>query len=199
LGAPFSTKRWPLWLGCTAIQRKALRLLSLCDELNKTGAAVPNYRRIKIAGGCFFFTVCLADRRASTLTDYIEDLKAAWRWTKSHKPFSSPAWVVLPDHIHCIWKLPPGDDDYAVRWKLLKGHFTRAMVARGKAKTGRRSRERGVWQRRFWEHAIRDERDLENHMIYIRGNPVRHGLVKDLEDWQHSSFYQNFSQNDAMS
>jgi putative transposase len=176
-----------------------LSLLPLCDVVIKTGASVPNYRRIKIAGGCFFFTVCLEDRRTTTLVDHIDDLRAAWRWTKNHKPFACPAWVVLPDHIHCIWKLPPEDDDYAVRWKLLKGHFTRAMVAKGNAKTGRRSRERGVWQRRFWEHAIRDERDLENHMIYIRGNPVRHGLVKDLEDWQHSSFYQDMGQNDAMS
>jgi putative transposase len=164
---------------------------------------VSNYRRIKIKGGCFFFTVCLEDRRTTTLVDHIDDLKAAWRWTKSHKPFSSPAWVVLRDNIHCIWKLPRDDDDFAAhwaaRWKLLKGHFTRAMVAKGNAKMGRRSRERGVWQRRFWEHAIRDERDLENHFIYICGNPVRHGFVKDFEDWPHSSFYQNMGQNDAMS
>jgi putative transposase len=130
-----------------------------------------NYRRIKIEGGCFFFTVCLADRRATTLVDHIDDLKAAWRWTKNHKPFACPAWVVLPDHIHCIWKLPADDDDYAVRWK----------------------------QRRFWEHAIRDERDLENHFAYIRGNPFRHGFVRNLEDWPHSSFHQNTGQNDAMS
>jgi putative transposase len=158
-----------------------------------------NYRRMKIEGGCFFFTVCLEDRSATTLVDNIDDLKAAWRWTKNHKPFACPAWVVLPDHIHCIWKLPADDDDYAVRWKLLKGHFTPAMVAKGNATMGRRRRERGVWQRRFWEHAIRDERDLENHFAYIRGNPFRHGLVRDLEDWRHSSFYQNTGQNDAMS
>ncbi|WP_284358751.1 REP-associated tyrosine transposase [Candidatus Phycosocius spiralis] len=150
---------------------------------------MPNYRRIKIEGGCFFFTVCLADRRATTLVDHIGELKMAWQCTKAHRPFSSPAWVVLPDHIHCIWKLPPDDDDYALRWSLLKRHFTRAMGAHAKAPKGQRKGERGLWQRRFWEHAIRDERDLENHYAYIRANPVRHGLVKSIEDWPYSSFY----------
>ena len=149
---------------------------------------MPNYRRIKIEGGCFFFTVCLADRRATTLVDHIGELQAAWQWTKSRMPFSSPAWVVLPDHIHCIWKLPPDDDKYALRWSLLKRHFTRAMGAYGLAPKGHRKSERGLWQRRFWEHAIRDERDLANHYAYIRGNPVRHGLVSSIEDWPFSSF-----------
>ena len=150
---------------------------------------MPNYRRVKIAGGCFFFTVCLADRRATTLVDHVEDLKAAWHWTRGRKPFASPAWVILPDHIHCIWKLPPDDNDYTIRWRMLKGHFTKALVKRGMAKLGKREGERQIWQRRFWEHAIRDERDLENHFTYIRGNPVRHKLVTAIEDWPHSSFY----------
>ena len=94
---------------------------------DKRAFAMPKYRRVKIAGGCFFFTVCLADRRATTLVDHIDDLKAAWRWTQERMPFSSPAWVILPDHIHCIWKLPPDDDNYALRWSFLKRHFTRAM------------------------------------------------------------------------
>ena len=149
---------------------------------------MPNYRRLKLKGGCYFFTVCLGDRKAQTLTDNIEDLRAAWHWTKRHKPFVSPAWVILPDHLHCIWKLPAGDDDYASRWGLLKGHFTRTLTARGLAPSGRRARERGVWQRRFWEHAIRDDHDLAAHMAYIRRNPVHHGLVASAEDWPHSSF-----------
>jgi putative transposase len=152
---------------------------------------VPNYRRIKIEGGCFFFTVCLEDRRASTLIDHVEELKRAWRWTQERKPFACPAWVILPDHIHCIWKLPPEDDDYATRWKMLKAQFTRSLLARQALPDGRRTGERRLWQRRFWEHAIRDERDMENHMAYIRGNPVRHGYVKQIEDWEHSSFYKN--------
>jgi putative transposase len=150
---------------------------------------MPRYRRVKIAGGCFFFTVCLADRRATTLVDRIELLKNAWRWTQDRMPFLSPAWVVLPDHIHCIWKLPPDDDNYALRWSLLKRHFTRALGKSMNVPKGNRKGERGVWQRRFWEHAIRDKRDLSNHFAYIRGNPVRHGLVKNIEDWPHSSFY----------
>jgi putative transposase len=149
---------------------------------------MPSYRRIKIEGGCFFFTVCLADRRATTLVDHIGELKEAWRWTKARMPFSSPAWVVLPDHIHCIWKLPPDDNNYSLRWSLLKSHFTRAMGTNKMVPKGQRKGERGLWQRRFWEHAIRDERDLENHYTYIRGNPVRHGLVSSIEDWPFSSF-----------
>jgi hypothetical protein len=83
-------------------------------------------------------------------------------------PFSSPAWVVLPDHIHCIWKLPSDDDDYALRWSLLKRHFMRAQGKHSIVPKGNRKGERRLWQRRFWEHAIRDERDLENHFTYIR-------------------------------
>lgn len=156
---------------------------------------MPRYRRVKIAGGCFFFAVCLADRRATTLVDHIEHLKEAWRWTQDRMPFLSPAWVVLHDHIHCIWKLPPEDDNYALRWSLLKRDFTRALGKSMSVPKGNRKGERGVWQRRFWEHAIRDERDLANHFAYIRGNPVRHGLVKNIEDWPHSSFYQGDPQH----
>jgi putative transposase len=122
------------------------------------------------------------------LVDHIGELKEAWHWTKARMPFSSPAWVVLPDHIHCIWKLPPDDDNYGLRWSLLKSHFTRAMATHKMVPKGQRKGERGLWQRRFWEHAIRDERDLENHYTYIRGNPVRHGLVSSIEDWPFSSF-----------
>jgi putative transposase len=161
--------------------------ISVFFEQNRN-VMMPNYKRVVIPGGCFFFTVCLSDRQATTLIDHIETLKEAWRWTQSHKPFSSPAWVVLPDHIHCIWKLPPDDGDYASRWNLLKGHFTRTLVRKGYTQEGNRARERGIWQRRFWEHAIRDDRDLENHMWYIRRNAVKHGLVANAEDWPHSSF-----------
>ncbi len=98
--------------------------------------------------------------------------------------------MILPDHIHCIWKLPHDDDNYALRWSLLRRHFTRSLGKEMSLPKGNRKGERRVWQRRFWEHAIRDERDLENHFTYIRGNPVRHGLVKSIEDWPYSSFYQ---------
>jgi putative transposase len=149
-----------------------------------------NYRRIKIPGGCFFFTACLADRHATTLVDHVTKLRDAWHWTQARLPFSSPAWVVLPDHIHCIWKLPPEDDNYALRWSLLKRHFTKSLGKEMALPSGNRKGERRVWQRRFWEHAIRDERDLENHFVYSRGNPVRHGYAKTLEEWPHSSFHE---------
>jgi putative transposase len=150
---------------------------------------MPSYRRIKIPSGCYFFTVCLADRRATTLEDHILDLQAAWRWTQARLPFSSPAWVVLPDHIHCIWKLPPDDDNYALRWSLLKRHFTKALGKELALPSGNRKGERRVWRRRFPRHAIRNERDLENHFAYVRCNPVRHGYAKTLEEWPHSSFH----------
>ena len=104
-------------------------------------------------------------------------------------PFASPAWVILPAHIHCIWKLPSEDDDYSLRWLLLKRHFTQSVAKKIELKSGNRKREYLLWQRRFWEHAIHDESDLENHYTYIRGNAVRHGLVQNVEDWPHSSFY----------
>jgi putative transposase len=151
---------------------------------------MPSYRRIKIPSGCFFFTVCLADRRATTLVDHILDLQPAWRWTQARLPFSSPAWVILPDHIHCIWKLPPDDDNDALRWSLLKRHFTKALGKERALPSGNRKGERGIWQRRFPEHAIRNERDLVNHFVYIRGNPVCHDYAKTIEDWPHSSFHE---------
>jgi putative transposase len=143
----------------------------------------------RLRGGCFFFTVCLADRRATTLVDHVTELQDAWRWTQARLPFSSPAWVVLPDHIHCIWKLPPDDDNYALRWSLLKRHFTKSLRKEMALLYGNRKGEQRDWQRRFWEHAIRDERDLENHFTYIHANPVRHGYAKTIDEWPHSSFH----------
>ena len=150
---------------------------------------MPNYRRAIIPGGCFFFTVVLANRRSSLLTDRIDMLRAALRAAKQARPFDVDAIVVLPDHLHCIWTLPPGDANYAVRWAHIKGVFSR-NVSRGEVVCDSRlaKRERGIWQRRFWEHTIRDEADYQRHLDYIHYNPVKHDWSKSPADWRFSSF-----------
>ncbi len=118
------------------------------------------YRRNFVAGGCYFFTVNLTERRSRLLTDQIELLRTAFRDTRQRHPFTIDAIAVLPDHLHTIWTLPEGDDDFAVRWALVKASFSRTL-RKGEpvSASRRRKRERGIWQRRYWEHTIRDEGD----------------------------------------
>ena len=150
---------------------------------------MPNYRRASIEGGSYFFTVTLADRRSSLLFDRIDSLRDAMRAAKRARPFHVDAMVVLPDHLHCIWTLPPDDSDFAIRWAHVKGAFSR-NIAHGEVVCDSRSakRERGIWQRRFWEHTIRDEADYAHHLDYIHYNPVKHGWAKRPVDWPYSSF-----------
>ena len=152
---------------------------------------MPNYRRIHQPGATWFFTVALAERRNnSLLTDHIDLLRAAFRHIRHRHPFAIPAMVVLPDHLHCIWFLPPDDADYATRWRLIKGYFSRNLEVREFRSESRiKRRERGVWQRRFWAHLITDQEDYNRHMDYIHWNPVKHGLVKRTEEWSYSSFH----------
>jgi len=150
-----------------------------------------NYRRIYTPGATWFFTVNLAERNNNTLLiDNIEQLRQAFRYVKQRGPFDINAAVVLPEHLHCIWTLPPGDSDYSTRWNLLKAHFSR-NIDKGEHLSASRisKRERGVWQRRFWAHLITDERDFNQHIDYIHWNPVKHGWVKQVADWPHSSFH----------
>ena len=149
---------------------------------------MPNYRRLLVPGGTYFFTVNLADRRSDLLVKHIDHLRQAWRYTVERHTFETVAVVILPDHLHTIWTLPEGDQDFQKRWRLIKTEFTRALPAADKGE-GRRTGERGVWQRRYWEHAIRDEADLEAHIGYIHWNPVKHGYVTDIDDWPHSSWH----------
>ena len=149
-----------------------------------------NYRRNYVDGGSYFFTVNLTDRRSRLLTDNIGLLRAAFRYTRARHPFSVDAIVVLPDHLHAIWTLPPGDADYALRWRLIKTYFSRGLAAgerRSKSRTAKG--ERGIWQRRYWEHTLRDERDSARHTDYIHINPVKHGHVQRVTDWPYSSFH----------
>lgn len=148
-----------------------------------------HYRRSLVPGGTFFFTVTLADRRSHALVEHIERLREVYRRVQADHPFRTVAICVLPDHLHAIWTLPPDDADYPLRGNLIKAGFSRALPAspaRSASKAARR--EKGIWQRRYWEHQIRDESDLERHADYIHANPVKHGLVSCVQDWVHSSF-----------
>ncbi len=149
-----------------------------------------NYRRVWVPGGTYFFTVNLLERRRRLLTERIGALGEAFRTAQTARPFSMPAWVVLPDHLHCIWVLPEGDADIATRWRHVKTTFSR-MMPPGESRSARRvaKAERGIWQRRYWEHLIRDETDLRAHVDYIHINPVKHGHVARATDWPHSSFH----------
>ncbi|MEY4589409.1 MAG: hypothetical protein RL497_1485 [Pseudomonadota bacterium] len=148
------------------------------------------YRRVKIAGGCYFFTVALADRGSDLLITHIDSLRTAFKAVKARHPFNIDAIVVLPEHLHCIWTLPPDDNNYSARWMLIKRHFSLNVPKTETIKSTRlRKRERGIWQRRYWEHCIRDEQDLINHIEYIHNNPVKHGYVACANCWPYSSVH----------
>ena len=154
-----------------------------------TGVWVPEYRRLRVAGGCYFFTVCLADRGSDLLVREVGALRAAVRRVMAARPFVVDAWVVLPDHLHAVWTLPAEDADFSSRWSLIKRGFSLAVGGGERRSLSRVGKgERGVWQRRFWEHAIRDGRDYAAHVDYVHFNPVRHGLVSRVGDWPYSSF-----------
>jgi putative transposase len=148
------------------------------------------YRRVLIGGATYFFTVNLADRSNDLLVQHVGSLRAAFRCTQVRHPFHMPAAVVLPDHLHCIWELPPGDSDFATRWRLIKSGFSRSLPPTEWMNRSRKlKQERGVWQRRYWEHVIRNEEDFQRHMDYIHFNPVKHGRVARVRDWPLSSFH----------
>jgi putative transposase len=149
-----------------------------------------NYRRNFIPGASYFFTVNLADRRLRLLTEYIGSLRTAFREVRARHPFTIDAIVVLPDHLHAIWTLPDADADFALRWRLIKSTFSRALPRGEWISPSRMEKaERGIWQRRYWEHTLRDETDLVRHIDYIHFNPVKHGHVTRVRDWPYSSFH----------
>jgi putative transposase len=149
-----------------------------------------NYRRNFVPGGSYFFTVNLAQRHLRLLTEHIGSLRAAFRETRAQHSFTIEAIVVLPDHLHAIWTLPEGDVDFATRWRLIKSAFSRALPRGERISASRASKgERGIWQRRYWEHTLRDERDFARHDDYIHYNPIKHGHVARVRDWPHSSFH----------
>jgi putative transposase len=149
-----------------------------------------NYRRNFLPGGSYFFTVNLLDRRSCLLTENVELLRKAFRYARERHPFSIEASVILPDHVHAVWTMPEGDSDYALRWRLIKSVFSRGLPRLEAVSNSRSSKgERGIWQRRYWEHTLRDENDFAKHVDYIHFNPVKHGHVSRVVDWPYSSFH----------
>ena len=152
------------------------------------------YRRRHMAGGAFFFAVVAYDRKPILCTDKARGiLRDAITECRRDYPFVIEAFVLLPDHIHCIWRLPLGDSDYSIRWNMIKRFFTREWIKHGGPEgvvSASRARHghRGVWQRRFWEHTIRDEVDYHHHLNYIHYNPVKHGYAACPHAWPYSSF-----------
>lgn len=148
-----------------------------------------NYRRLRVPGGTYFFTVCLENRTGTTLIDNIGHLRFAYARTVAELPVTCHAMVVLPNHLHAVWTLPDGDNDFSERWRRIKARFSNALGPTGfpgQSKAGKR--EKGVWQRRFWEHAVRSEDDLAAAIGYCWNNPVKHGFVAHPADWPFSSF-----------
>jgi putative transposase len=147
------------------------------------------YRRDWTPGGTWFFTVNLADRHSNLLIARIDQLRAAFADTRQRHPFEIIAIVIMPDHLHAILELPDGDADYAGRWSLIKSRFSRSIPLQVREVRCSGRRERGIWQRRYWEHRIRDDRDLEIHVDYIHYNPVKHGYVDRPDAWSASSIH----------
>lgn len=151
---------------------------------------MPNYRRARVPGGTYFFTVALAERNTRLLVENIALLHAAVRATRRSHPFRIDAMVALPDHLHAVWTLPEGDADFPTRWQLIKSRFSHAIPPGERLRPSREAkRERGIWQRRYWEHLIRDDTDLRHHVDYCHFNAVKHGLVAQVGDWPHSTFH----------
>src|SRR5271154_7105269 len=150
---------------------------------------MPEYRRNRVAGGTYFFTVNLLDRNSRLLVTEIDALRDAIRHVRAGAPFHIDGWVVLPEHMHWMWTLPADDANYSARWRDIKKEFLR-RIPRGEFRSVAHVRrgERGIWQRRFWEHTIRDDRDYAAHLDYIHFNPVKHGLVAEARSWEYSSF-----------
>ncbi len=148
------------------------------------------YRRNYVAGGTYFFTVNLLERNKPLLVDYVSELREAVGFVRRRQPFYIDAWVVLPDHLHAVWTLPENDTNYSSRWREIKKRFAKVLPIAERRSTVRKAKgERGIWQRRFWEHTIRDERDYCKHVDYVHINPLKHGLVERVKDWPYSSFY----------
>ena len=151
------------------------------------------YRRSTTPGATYFFTVVTYRRRAILCEpDTVALLREAFATVKQRHPFRIDAVVILPDHLHAIWTLPPDDADYSTRWMRIKSHFTRycdASLKTPRSPVLRHKREQTIWQHRYWEHQIRDDQDFERHCDYIHYNPVKHGYVARVADWPHSSFH----------
>jgi putative transposase len=151
---------------------------------------MPRYLRAKTEGSMYFFTVVLAERPNNLLIERIDRLRRIYQSVQSRRPFETIAICILPDHLHALWALSDGDADFSSRWNAIKGGFSRGLdPAQPRSASKVAKREKGIWQRRYWEHLIRDDKDFERHVDYIHFNPVKHGHVTRVSDWPHSSFH----------
>lgn len=156
---------------------------------------MPEYRRIKVKGGTYFFTVVTFGRQPILTAEHVRAaLREGIQEVRQSLPFSIDAWVLLPDHLHAIWTLPEKDDNFASRWAVIKRTVSQRCgswdgIGRTINDSLCRRGERGIWQRRYWEHLIRDELDLQRHLDYLHWNPVKHGYVKRVIDWPYSTFH----------
>lgn len=153
--------------------------------------AMPDYRRPRRTGATIFFTVALAHRGSNLLVAQVDRLRDAVLRIRDERPFQIDAFVVLPDHLHAVWTLPPGDDDFSGRWAAIKTRFSRGLEPGRQRHSHVARREKGIWQRRFWDHHIRDEADYAKHLRYCWANPVKHGLVDQATDWPYSSIHRD--------
>ena len=153
---------------------------------------MPNYRRARVAGGTYFFTVVTYRRHPVFHQEpAIRLLEQSFSLVGAEYPFILEAMVILPDHLHCIWTLPDGDADFSGRWRRIKARFSRKYVRSGHPPlpvSMQKKGEKAIWQRRFWEHTIRDEEEFCRYCDYIHYNPVKHGLAASPIEWSHSSF-----------
>ncbi len=154
-----------------------------------------NYRRADFPGGYYFFTLVTYNRRKLFATKLGRKcLRYALVKIKNKRPFESIALCLLPEHLHCIWKLPADDSDFSIRWNSIKAVFTKSYLRQGgndgfRNSSRNRKGEAAIWQRRFWEHQIKDENDLQKHVDCIHYNPIKHGLVETLEEWEWSTYH----------
>jgi putative transposase len=153
-----------------------------------------NYRRLRVPGATYFFTVKVWNRRRVNLTwpEFRPALREGIQQTRLTLPFTIDAWVLLPDHLHCLWTLPPNDTNYSARWAIIKRYVSQhcgTQAGSFLSPSRKRRRESGIWQRRFWEHVIRDDHDFEKHFDYTHWNPVKHGYVTRVRDWPYSTFH----------
>jgi len=158
---------------------------------------MPNYRRDQTPGATWFFTVVAFQRRPIFCNrKFRNSLKRAILRTQENHPFNVNAWVLLPDHLHCVWTLPDDDSDFSIRWKLIKQYVSRDCQSEFKLQVSlsaakRKRRESSIWQRRFWEHKIRGEKDYKTHLDYLHFNPVKHGYCDTPSEWRYSSFHRH--------
>lgn len=148
-----------------------------------------HYRRNRVAGGTYFFTVTLADRCSRVLTDHVATLRGVFRRVRAARPFEIVAMVVLPEHLHTVWTLPDGDADYSGRRRAIKAGFPHELRRGGMNLARNAKGEYALWQWRNWEHTVRDETDLARHVDCIHFNPIKHGLVAQVKDWPWSSLH----------